>query len=106
MSNSGHSVKLIQYQSVVNEPVHLNPEIGWDKDVLSYFNHWMTEIEHNNKVWNGNGIKVTVELDIRYEHVGPVVIDKEEAEQELLRDLQNRVSVLEQQVLAVLACYL
>ena len=91
---------------MIDEPVRLNPEIGWDKDVLSYFNHRMTEIEHDNEVWNGNGIKVTVELNIRYEHVGPVVIDEEEAEQELLRDLQNWVSVLEQQVLAVLSCYL
>ena len=66
----------------------------------------MTEIKHDNEVQNGNGIKVTVQLDIRYEPAQPIMIDEEEAEQEHLQDLHEQVSVLEQQVLAILACYL
>ena len=81
-------------------------EIGWDKEVVEYFDHWMTKIEHDNEVRDGNGIKVMVELDIRYEPAEPIVIDEEDAEQERLQDLHEQVSVLEQQVLAVLARYL
>ena len=84
----------------------LHPEIGWDKDILSYFDGWMTHLEHDSEARNGHGVKVTVELDIRYEPAPPVVVDEEEQEQELLQDLHERVSVLEQQVLAVLARYL
>ena len=91
---------------MIDEPVRLNPEIGWDKDVLSYFDHRMTDLEYDNEVRNGNSVKVTIELNIRYEQAQPVVVDEEDREPELLQDLHERVSVLEQQVLAVLARYL
>ena len=80
---------------MIDEPVHLNSDIGWDQDVVSYFNNWMTHIEHDNKAQNGNSIKVTVELNIQYKPAQLVVVDKEEAEQELLQDLHEQVSVLE-----------
>ena len=66
----------------------------------------MRHLEHNNEAQNGNRVKVTIELNIRYEPAQPVVVDKEEQEQELLQDLLKQVSALEQQVLAVLARYL
>lgn len=83
----------------------LNSDIGWDREVVRYFNNWMTHIEHN-KVQNRNGVKVTVKLNIQHKPAQPVVVDKEETEQELLQDLHEWVSVLGQQVLAGLAHYL
>ena len=74
---------------MVDEPVHLNPEIGWDKDILSYFDHWMKHLEHNNEAQNGNRVKVTVELNIRYKPTQSVIVDKEEQEQELLQIYSN-----------------
>lgn len=91
---------------MIDEPTRLNPEVSWDKEAISRFDHWMRHIEHDNEARNGNGVKVTVELNIRYEPAQPVVVDKGDTEQELLQDLHERVSVLEQQVLAVLARYL
>ena len=91
---------------MIDEPVRLSPESSWDKDVLSYFDHWMTDLEYDNKVQHGNGVKVTIELNIQYEQAQPVVVDEEDREPELLQDLHKRVSVLERQVLAVLARYL
>ena len=72
---------------MISEPTHLNPEVGWDKDIVSYFDHSMTHCKHDNEVQNNNDIKVTIELNIRYEQAAPVVINEEEAEQELLCDL-------------------
>ena len=91
---------------MIDEPVRLNSDIGWDQEAVRYFDNWMMHIEHNNEVQNGNSIKVMVKLNIQYEPAQLVVVNKEEAEQELLQDLHEWVSVLEQQVLAVLARYL
>ena len=91
---------------MIDEPVRLNPEIGWDKDILRYFDHRMTDLEYDNEVWNGNSVKVTIELNIWYEQAQPVVVDKEDRVQELLQDPHEWVSVLERQVLAVSARYL
>ena len=54
---------------MTNEVAHLNPTIGWDKDILCYFDYCMTQCEHNNQVLHGDGIKVTVEVQIEYELV-------------------------------------
>ena len=88
---------------MVDEPVRLNPEISWDKDILSYFDHWMTCCELNNEIQHGNGIKITVELHIKYDDVEPVASGGEQEVQPLLQDLSARVSALEQVAAAWLA---
>ena len=52
---------------MIDEEAHLDPTIGWDKDILSYFNYHMTQCEHHDQVLHGAGIKVTVEIQIEYE---------------------------------------
>ena len=54
---------------MIDEVAHLNPTIGWDKDILSYFDYRMTQCKQNNQVLHGAGIKVTVEVQIEYELV-------------------------------------
>ena len=50
---------------MINEVVHLDPTIGWDRNVLSYFNYCMTQCE----LLHGADIKVTVKVRIEYEWV-------------------------------------
>ena len=54
---------------MTDEEARLDPTIGWDKDVLSYFDYRMTQCELNDQVLHGTGIKVTVEVRIKYEWV-------------------------------------
>ena len=54
---------------MTDKDAHLDPTIGWDKDVLSYFNYCMTQCKHHDQVLHGAGIKVTVEVWIEYELV-------------------------------------
>ena len=54
---------------MINEEVCLDPTIGWDKDILSYFNYHMTQCELNDQVLHGAGIKVMVEVWIEYEWI-------------------------------------
>ena len=54
---------------MTDEEARLDPTIGWDKDVLSYFDYRMTQCELNDQVLHGTGIKVTVEVRIEYEWV-------------------------------------
>ena len=63
---------------MIDEVAHLNPTIGWDKDVLSYFDYRMTQCEQNNQVLHGAGIKVTVEVRIEYEWVAELKFDEDE----------------------------
>ena len=58
---------------MTDEEACLNPTIGWDKDILSYFDYRMTQCELNDQVLHGAGIKVTVEVQIEYEWVAELV---------------------------------
>ena len=54
---------------MTNEEARLDATIGWDKDVLCYFDYRMTQCELNDQVLHGAGIKVTVEVRIEYEWI-------------------------------------
>ena len=54
---------------MINQEAHLDPNIGWDKDVLSYFDYRMTQCEYNNQVLHGARIKGMVEVRIKYEWI-------------------------------------
>ena len=54
---------------MIDEAVRLDPTIGWDRNVLSYFDYRMTQCELNNQVLHRAGIKVTVEVQIKYEWI-------------------------------------
>ena len=54
---------------MIDEVVHLDPTIGWDRNVLSYFNYCMTQCELNDQVLHRAGIKVTVKVQIEYEWI-------------------------------------
>ena len=54
---------------MTDEEARLDPTIGWDKDILSYFDYRMTQCKLNDQVLHGAGIKVTVEVQIEYEWV-------------------------------------
>ena len=54
---------------MIDEEAHLDPTIGWDKNVLSYCDYRMTQCELNDQVLHGAGIKVTVRVRIEYKWV-------------------------------------
>ena len=54
---------------MIDEVVHLDPTISWDRNVLSYFNYRMTQCELNDQVLHGAGIKVMVEIQIEYKWI-------------------------------------
>ena len=54
---------------MIDEAVRLDPTIGWDRNVLSYFDYRMTQCELNDQVLHGAGIKVMVEVWIKYEWI-------------------------------------
>ena len=63
---------------MIDEAVCLDPTIGWDRNVLSYFDYRMTQCELNDQVLQGAGIKVTVEVRIEYEWVAELKFDEDE----------------------------
>ena len=65
---------------MINEEACLDPTIGWDKDVLSYFDYHMTQCEHHDQVLHGAGIKVTVEVRIEYEWITGLGFNEDKVE--------------------------
>ena len=47
---------------MTDKDAHLDPTIGWDKDILSYFDYCMTQCKHHDQVLHSAGIKVTGEV--------------------------------------------
>ena len=62
---------------MIDEEGCLDPTIGWDKDILSYFDYCMTQCKHNNQVLHGAGIKVTVKVWIEYEWIAGLGFDED-----------------------------
>ena len=62
---------------MIDEAVRLDPTIGWDRNVLSYFDYHMTQCELNNQVLHGAGIKVTVEVRIEYEWIAELEFNED-----------------------------
>ena len=58
---------------MIDEAVRLDPTIGWDRNVLSYFDYCMTQCELNDQVLHGAGIKVTVKVWIEYKWIAELV---------------------------------
>lgn len=70
-------IKYLWPKSVIDEAVHLDPTIGWDRNVLSYFDYHMTQCEFNDQVLHGAGIKVTVEVRIEYEWIAELEFNED-----------------------------
>ena len=65
---------------MIDEEAHLDPTIGWDKNILSHFNYCMTQYEYNNQA----GIKVMVKVWIEYEWVAELGFNEDKVKQLLL----------------------
>ena len=76
--------------------MHLDPEVGWDEEVCSYFNELMTRIEHD-MVLAKEEVVVVVQRNIEYEGEDPAL---DEEEWQLLFDLNDRVAALERAIQA------
>ena len=63
---------------MTDKEAHLDPTIGWDKDVLSYFDYRMTQCKHHDQVLHGAGIKVMVKIQIKYEWITEFGFDEDE----------------------------
>ena len=69
---------------MANEEAHLDPTIGWDKDVLSYFNYHMTQCKYDDQVLHSASIKVMVKVWIKYELIKELDFNEEEIDQLLI----------------------
>ena len=76
--------------------MHLDPEVGWDEEVCSYFNKLMMRIEHD-MVLAKEEVVVVVQMNVEYEGEDSAL---DEEEWQLLFDLNDRVAELERAIQA------
>ena len=81
--------------SVVDVPLILDPTVGWDANILSYFNDRMLHLEHRAMMLGARSVQVFVEIT-------PEVEAESEAhtkeEWQALLGIDRRLCVLEEWV--------
>ncbi|EPT02314.1 hypothetical protein FOMPIDRAFT_1048008 [Fomitopsis schrenkii] len=85
---------------IVDEELRLDAVVGWDHFVFAYFDLWMEQLEGEG-AWYQPHILITMEVTLEYEDSEEYILI-EDGNEDTLRKLNDRVSALEEQLLAYL----
>ena len=75
-------------------PLILDPTVGWDADILNYFDDRMLRLEHRATLW-AESVQVLVEITQEFEEESEA---HTEEEWQVLLDIDQRLRILEEWV--------
>ena len=75
-------------------PLILDPTVGWDADILNYFDDRMLRLEHRATLW-AESVQVLVEITQEFEEESEA---HTEEEWQVMLDIDQRLRILEEWV--------